>query len=81
MIVEKPVSRTVNSELYNMLLKAIIYEGKQNDSVGRKEIAPLMYKLYNVRISELTKLEDGTNIHMVRFDSEEDLILFILRWS
>ena len=75
MIVEKLVSRSVNSELYNMLLKAIIYEGQQNDILGR------MYKLYNVRISELTKLDDGTNVHLVSFDSEQDYAWFTLRWS
>ncbi len=81
MMVEKLVSRSVNSELYNMLLKAIVYEGQQNDSFGRKEMVPLMYKLYSVRISELTKLEDGTNVHVVSFDSEQDYAWFTLRWA
>jgi hypothetical protein len=81
MIVEKLVSRTIDPKLFDMLSKAITHEAQQHDRSGRKEIAPLMYELYNVRISELTKLDDGMNVHLVSFDSEQDYVWFMLRWA
>ena len=81
MIVEKLVSRSVNSELYNMLLRATKHAHEQHRVSESAKIVPIMETLYNVTISELTKLDDGTNVHVVRFDSEQDYAWFVLRWS
>lgn len=81
MIVEKLVGRSVNSELFNMLVRCLEHIHQQYAISGREAVAPIMETLYNITISELTKLDDGTNVHVVRWHSEQSYAWFVLRWA
>lgn len=81
MIVEKLISRTIDSKLFDIFLKAINYEVEYYGLSERKEVVPIMKQKYNVIINEATKSDDGTNVHLVIFDSEQDYAWFMLRWA
>lgn len=81
MMVEQLVNRSITPELFNMLLKAVEHVRLQYGLSDRREVIPLMQQLYNVTINEMTKLSDGTNVHIVRWDSEQSYTWFLLRWS
>lgn len=81
MTVERVVNRAIDPALFDMLGRAIERVREQHGLVGYENVVPIMKQLYNVTISEFTKLDNGINAHIVRFDSEKDYAWFVLKWS
>ena len=81
MMVEQIVNKDTNPELFATLLRCVRWVEQQYAVSGRTSVAPIIKKLYNVDVSGLTKLDDGTNAHIVRFESDLAYTWFMLKWA
>ena len=80
MTVKVAVNRSINPELYQMFIYCLESIRQEYNVSARWQISDKLKELYRVDVSPLTKTEDGTNVHYVEFESEQDYTLFVLRW-
>ena len=81
MTVKIAVGRTQTPELYQMFIYCLESIRQEYNVSKQGEISNKLKELYRVDVSPLRKLEDGTNAHLVEFESEKDYTWFLLRWS
>lgn len=86
MTIKFNISNSCNSKIFDAMTKLVKHIEPEVDKFCYETVAPLLEEKYNIKLHPYKSFkynegEDGESGHIVEFLSENDYLLFLLRWT